>query len=70
MAGAAWTHPCCGVCVFVRLFRVGHALLWGVVDVCDDLIVECSSWTQFCVFRCVFAMAAHGSLLGLVVGLL
>lgn len=22
----------------------------GVVDVCDDLIVECSSWTQVVVF--------------------
>lgn len=50
--GAAWMHPSlvggC-VCSFV-CFVSAMPLCRGVVDVCDDLIVECSSWTQVVVF--------------------
>ena len=40
---------CGGVCV--RSFvSCRPCPCWGVVDVCDDLIVECSSWTHFVFF--------------------
>ena len=41
--------------MFVRLFRVGPVPVGRGVDVCDDLIVECSSghdvFVSFVVFR-------------------
>ena len=52
--------------MFVRLFRVGPAPVGRGVDVCDDLIVECSSGHVFSCRSLCSVVACHAPPCGVV----